>query len=80
MSENGNDNGRRWYDSTKIIAALAGLCLALIGIVYSTTYGDVRETRTRVEVLERDKARDSEKLDRIQQDVKDIKDELRRKP
>lgn len=73
-------NGRRWYDSTRVILALFGIVATLVTLIGTVTWSTIQTSRDRIETLERKGERTDEKLDRIGSDVRDIKDELRRKP
>ena len=73
-----DNNGRRWYDSTRVILALAGAGAVLIGVIASGVWATVSSSRDRIEILERKGERIDEKLDVIGRDVREIKEQLRR--
>jgi len=75
-----NANSRRWYDSTRVILALAGVVAVLVGIIASTVWATVSSSRDRIDILERKGERLDEKLDAIGRDIREIKEELRKHP
>ena len=68
-----------WYDSTRIVITLFSIVGVLVGLIYLNMFNTISNHATRIELIERRNERMDEKIETIYRDVKEIKEEIKRR-
>ena len=74
-----NGNGRRWYDSAKVIWGLFGIVGTVVFALGVAMFNRLYALETRATSNETERARMEQKLDDVKAEVHEIKEELKRR-